>query len=146
MIWTISSMRLRVKPGSLEWRLPNNSSVSWMMRWRFMKGTQIQLDSDQGLQPLNEYDLVVLPTIPWALISPPKIRQCLMIPGTLGWAPTLINEPHLRGASIPGDTMVMSSVRTVFPLDVERLSELARFSHYVFPLINHRLILFLLWE
>lgn len=50
-----------------------------------------------------------LPTIPWGLILKKKTSQCLMIAGTLGWAPTLINEPHLQGASIPGDTMVMSS-------------------------------------
>lgn len=68
-----------------------------------------------------------------------------MIPGTLGWAPTLINEPHLRGASIPGDTMVMSSHPNRFffffppllsPLDVKRLSELARNSPYVIPLYH----------
>lgn len=105
------------------------------------------LDSEQGLQPLNEYDLWVLPTIPWALVLRlQKNLQCLMIPRTLGWAPTLINEPHLWGASIPGDavakTVVLGNpgspwwwvpVRIVFssPLDVERLSELARRSHYV---------------
>lgn len=67
-----------------------------------------------------------------------------MISGTLGWAPTLINEPHLRGASIPGDTMVMSSHPNRFfflspllsPLDVKRLSELARNSPYVIPLFT----------
>lgn len=116
------------------------------------KGVKYSLDLQQGLQPLNEYDLWVLPTIPWAPISPlQKNLQCLMIPRTLGWAPTLINEPHLRGTSIPGDAAAKTAVlrnpgspwwwvpvRFVFsPLDVERLSELARQSHYVkffFPL------------
>lgn len=91
----------------------------WRLSRKYLSGDVMEvderrrkysLDSEQGLQPLNEYDLWVLPTIPRALILPlQKNLQCLMIPGTLGWAPTLINEPHLRGASIPGDTMVMSS-------------------------------------
>lgn len=61
------------------------------------------LDSEQGLQPLNEYDLWVLPANPWALIPPLQKNdlQCLMIPRTLEWTPSLINEPHLWGASIP---------------------------------------------
>lgn len=57
----------------------------------------------------------VLPTIPRVLILPQIIYRCLMIPGTPGWVLTLINEPYLRGAGFPGDTMVMSSCEKGFP-------------------------------
>ena len=72
-------------------------------------GVKYSLEAEQD-QPLNEYDLWYLPTIPWALIFPlhkktkqnkTKKLKCLMIPKTLGWVPALINEPHLWGASIP---------------------------------------------
>lgn len=46
--------------------------------------------------------------IPRLLILPQIIYRCLMIAGTLGWAPTPINEAYLRGAAFPGDAVVMS--------------------------------------
>lgn len=78
-------------------------------------GITHSLDSEEDLRPLNDYDPRVLPTIPWVLILPQIIYRCLMIAGTLGRAPTLINEPYLGGAGFPGDTVVMSSW-TVPPL------------------------------
>lgn len=66
--------RLRVKPGSLEWRLSNKHLANDVMKVD-EKGLKYSLDSEQGLQPLNEYDLWVLPTIPWALILPPQKKS-----------------------------------------------------------------------
>lgn len=78
-------------------------------------GIAHSLDSEEDLRPLNDHDPRVLPTIPLVLILPQIIYRCLMIAGALGRAPTLINEPYLRGAGFPGDTVVMSSW-TVPPL------------------------------
>lgn len=63
------------------------------------KAVKYSLASEQGLQPLNEYDLWVLPTIPWALILPLQKKKETTVfndSRTLGWAPTAINEPVYR--------------------------------------------------
>lgn len=78
-------------------------------------GITHSLDSEEDLRPLNDHDPRVLPTTPRVLILPRIIYRCLMIAGALGRAPTLINEPDLRGAGFPGDAAVMSS-STVPPL------------------------------
>lgn len=92
----------------------------WPLRWRpshnclnsnDRRPVKRSVDWGKAVQALNEYDLSVLPTIPWALVpSLQKSLQCLMIPRTLGRAPTLINEPHLRGVRIPGDAVAKTVV------------------------------------
>lgn len=99
------------------------------------------LDAEQGLQPLNEYDLWVLPTIPWAVIPPLQKNTMFNDSKDSGvnsnsnqWA--LYREPVSLVTLLPRQLCLATRVHhgdkfPFFPLDVERLAQLAGRHHFV---------------
>lgn len=102
--------RHHLKTGSLWWRLSNNYLTSDVMKVdeREWNTVWTQNRASNLLMNMTSKSFPQFPGLSFPLLQ--KNLQCLMIPRTLGWAPTLINEPHLGGAGIPGDAVAKTVV------------------------------------